>query len=67
MGLERSFTAPKPVWPGVIDGNYYGREQLKNFTNPGLTLRMKVSESIAANVAAIIKHHIMYFWPGSGM
>lgn len=30
--------APKPVWPGMIDGKYYGREQLEEFYKPWLEL-----------------------------
>lgn len=31
--------APKPVWPGVIDGNYYGREKLEEFYKPWIDLK----------------------------
>lgn len=30
--------APVPVWPGVIDGKYYGREQLEEFYKPWIAL-----------------------------
>lgn len=30
--------APTPVWPGIIDGKYYGREQLEAFYKPWLEL-----------------------------
>ena len=30
--------APTPVWPGMIDGKYYGREQLEEFYKPWLEL-----------------------------
>jgi len=30
--------APTPVWPGTIDGKYYGREQLENFYKPWIDL-----------------------------
>jgi aryl-phospho-beta-D-glucosidase BglC (GH1 family) len=30
--------APTPVWPGTIDGKYYGREQLENFYKPWIEL-----------------------------
>lgn len=26
--------APEPVWPGIIDGKYYGREQLEDYYKP---------------------------------
>ena len=31
--------APKPVWPGTIDGKYYGREQLEEFYKPWIALK----------------------------
>ncbi|HLP73508.1 MAG TPA: cellulase family glycosylhydrolase [Bacteroidales bacterium] len=31
--------APMPVWPGTIDGKYYGREQLENFYKPWIELK----------------------------
>jgi len=31
--------APTPVWPGTIDGNYYGREQLEAFYKPWIDLK----------------------------
>lgn len=31
--------APVPVWPGVIDGKYYGREQLEEFYKPWIALK----------------------------
>jgi len=30
--------APAPVWPGTIDGKYYGREQLEEFYKPWIEL-----------------------------
>ena len=30
--------APTPVWPGTIDGKYYGREQLEEFYQPWINL-----------------------------
>ncbi len=30
--------APSPVWPGTIDGKYYGREQLEDFYKPWIAL-----------------------------
>lgn len=30
--------APLPVWPGTIDGKYYGREQLEEFYKPWISL-----------------------------
>jgi endoglucanase len=33
--------APTPVWPGTIDGKYYGREQLENFYQPWIELLNK--------------------------
>ncbi|MDY0097563.1 MAG: cellulase family glycosylhydrolase [Bacteroidales bacterium] len=30
--------APVPVWPGTIDGKYYGREQLEEFYKPWIEL-----------------------------
>ena len=30
--------APKPVWPGTIDGKYYGREQLEEYYKPWINL-----------------------------
>jgi len=30
--------APTPVWPGTIDGKYYGREQLETFYKPWIEL-----------------------------
>ena len=30
--------APTPVWPGTIDGKYYGREQLEEFYKPWIAL-----------------------------
>lgn len=30
--------APTPVWPGMIDGKYYGREQLEEFYKPWIDL-----------------------------
>ena len=33
--------APKPVWPGIIDGKYYGREQLEEFYKPWIDLKNK--------------------------
>jgi aryl-phospho-beta-D-glucosidase BglC (GH1 family) len=33
--------APVPVWPGTIDGKYYGREQLENFYKPWIELLEK--------------------------
>lgn len=30
--------APTPVWPGIIDGKYYGREQLEDFYKPWIQL-----------------------------
>jgi aryl-phospho-beta-D-glucosidase BglC (GH1 family) len=30
--------APKPVWPGTIDGKYYGRENLEQFYKPWIEL-----------------------------
>jgi endoglucanase len=30
--------APTPVWPGTIDGKYYGREQLEEFYKPWIGL-----------------------------
>ncbi len=30
--------APTPVWPGIIDGKYYGREQLEEFYKPWIDL-----------------------------
>ncbi|MGI6339262.1 MAG: glycoside hydrolase family 5 protein [Bacteroidales bacterium] len=30
--------APEPVWPGTIDGKYYGREQLEEFYKPWIEL-----------------------------
>lgn len=30
--------APVPVWPGVIDGKHYGREQLEEFYKPWIAL-----------------------------
>ncbi len=33
--------APKPVWPGIIDGKYYGREQLEEFYKPWIALKDK--------------------------
>jgi len=33
--------APTPVWPGTIDGKYYGREQLENFYKPWIELLEK--------------------------
>ena len=31
--------APLPVWPGTIDGKYYGREKLEEFYKPWLDLK----------------------------
>ncbi len=31
--------APVPVWPGIIDGKYYGREQLEEFYKPWIALK----------------------------
>jgi endoglucanase len=31
--------APMPVWPGTIDGKYYGRESLENFYKPWIELK----------------------------
>jgi aryl-phospho-beta-D-glucosidase BglC (GH1 family) len=31
--------APVPVWPGIIDGKYYGREQLEDFYKPWIALK----------------------------
>ncbi|MCX6301946.1 MAG: cellulase family glycosylhydrolase [Bacteroidia bacterium] len=31
--------APMPVWPGTIDGKYYGREQLEEFYKPWINLK----------------------------
>lgn len=33
--------APVPVWPGIIDGKYYGREQLEEFYKPWIELKDK--------------------------
>jgi endoglucanase len=33
--------APVPVWPGTIDGKYYGREQLEEFYKPWIDLKNK--------------------------
>ncbi len=33
--------APIPVWPGTIDGKYYGREQLEEFYKPWIDLKDK--------------------------
>ncbi len=33
--------APVPVWPGMIDGKYYGREQLEEFYKPWIELKDK--------------------------
>jgi endoglucanase len=33
--------APTPVWPGTIDGKYYGREQLEEFYKPWIALLEK--------------------------
>ncbi|MEI6048587.1 MAG: cellulase family glycosylhydrolase [Bacteroidota bacterium] len=33
--------APTPVWPGTIDGKYYGREQLEEFYKPWIALKDK--------------------------
>lgn len=33
--------APVPVWPGMIDGKYYGREQLEEFYKPWIDLKEK--------------------------
>lgn len=33
--------APRPVWPGTIDGKYYGREQLEEFYKPWIELKDK--------------------------
>ncbi|MDP4222348.1 MAG: cellulase family glycosylhydrolase [Bacteroidota bacterium] len=33
--------APTPVWPGIIDGKYYGREQLEEFYKPWIELKDK--------------------------
>lgn len=33
--------APKPIWPGTIDGKYYGREQLEEFYKPWIELVAK--------------------------
>jgi endoglucanase len=30
--------APKPVWPGIMDGRKFGREQLEEFYNPWIGL-----------------------------
>jgi hypothetical protein len=30
--------APMPVWPGMIDGQYFGREQLEAFYKPWIAL-----------------------------
>ena len=30
--------APTPVWPGTIDGKYYGRENLEEFYKPWISL-----------------------------
>ena len=31
--------APLPVWPGIIDGKYYGRENLEEFYKPWIELK----------------------------
>jgi endoglucanase len=31
--------APAPLWPGTIDGKYYGREQLEEFYKPWIALK----------------------------
>ena len=31
--------APTPVWPGTIDGKYYGREQLEEYYKPWIALK----------------------------
>lgn len=31
--------APLPVWPGTIDGKYYGRQQLEEFYKPWIDLK----------------------------
>ncbi len=31
--------APVPVWPGIIDGKYYGRESLEEFYKPWIELK----------------------------
>ncbi len=33
--------APVPVWPGIIDGKQYGREQLEEFYKPWIELKEK--------------------------
>ena len=33
--------APVPVWPGIIDGKQYGREQLEQFYKPWIELKDK--------------------------
>jgi aryl-phospho-beta-D-glucosidase BglC (GH1 family) len=33
--------APAPLWPGTIDGKYYGREQLEEFYKPWIELSQK--------------------------
>ncbi|HEX2967754.1 MAG TPA: cellulase family glycosylhydrolase [Bacteroidales bacterium] len=33
--------APKPAWPGNIDGKYYGRQQLEEFYKPWIELKDK--------------------------
>lgn len=34
-------SAPKPVWPGEIEGKYYGREQLEKYYEPWIELARK--------------------------
>jgi aryl-phospho-beta-D-glucosidase BglC (GH1 family) len=38
---EDPSTAPKPSWPGTIDGKYYSRQQLEEFYKPWIELMNK--------------------------
>jgi hypothetical protein len=59
--------APTPVWPGTIDGKYYGREQLENFYKPWIELLDKGVGVHCGECGCWKKRHTKYSWHGLAM
>ena len=59
-------TAPKPVWPGVIDGKQFGREQLEKYYEPWINLVKKGVGVHCGECGCWIKtpHEIVLAWFG---
>ena len=53
--------APKPVWPGVIDGKYFNRKTLEEFYAPWIDAVNRVLAFTVVNVVVGKKHLMKYF------